>query len=55
MYEKKVLEKWLEQIKSGELNPEFIGLGTDKEQAIKKLQSQISQKPSNRNTAYKSR
>lgn len=54
MYEQKILEKWLEQIKSGELNPEFIGLGKDKEQAIKKIQLQLNQKPSNRNT-YKAK
>jgi len=47
MYEKKVLQKWLEQIKLGELNPEFIGLGSDKERAIKKLQNQLNQQMNN--------
>lgn len=42
MTEKIILEKWLSQLKSGELNPEFIGLGKDRDQAIKKLQNQIS-------------
>ena len=42
MYEKQILEKWLNQIKNGQLNPEFVGAGLDKEQAIKKLQGQIT-------------
>jgi len=40
--EKLQLEKWLKDIKSGKLNPEFLSLGNDKEQAIKKLQNQIN-------------
>ncbi len=51
MYEKRVLEKWLDQIKSGDLNPEFIGLGTDKNKAINKLQSQINRKSYNKTTS----
>ena len=39
--EKLQLEKWLRDIKSGELNPEFLSLGNDREKAIKKLQNQI--------------
>jgi len=42
MYEKKVLEKWLKQIKSGELNPDAIGLGTDKDKAIDKIRSELN-------------
>jgi len=38
----KQLEEWLKDIKSGKLNPEFLSLGGDREQAIKKLQNQIS-------------
>ena len=38
----KQLEEWLKDIKSGKLNPEFLSLGNDREQAIKKLQNQIS-------------
>lgn len=41
MNERKTLEKWIKQIKAEELNPEFIGLGPNKDQAIKKLQSQL--------------
>jgi len=42
MYQKKVLEKWIAQIKSGEISPEFLGLGNDKEKAINKLKSQMT-------------
>ena len=41
--EKKVLEKWLKQIKSDEISPEFIGLGLDKQEAINKLNKQIAE------------
>ena len=39
--EKLLLEKWLKDIKSGKLNPEFLSLGNDREKAMKKLQNQI--------------
>jgi len=42
MYERKVLEKWLKQIKSGELNPDAIGLGNDKDKAIEKIRSELN-------------
>jgi len=42
MYQKKVLEKWISQINSGEISPEFLGMGNDKEYAIKKLKNQIN-------------
>jgi hypothetical protein len=42
MYEKQILEKWLNQIKNDQLSPEFVGAGLDKEQAIKKLQEQLT-------------
>ena len=42
MYQKKILEKWISQIKSGEISPEFLGLGSDKEKALNKLKSQIN-------------
>jgi hypothetical protein len=42
MYEKQILEKWLKQIKTDQLNPEFVGAGLDKEKAIKKLQNQLN-------------
>ena len=40
--EKLLLEKWLGDIKSGKLNPEFLSLGNDREKAIKKIQNQIN-------------
>jgi hypothetical protein len=42
MYEKQILEKWLDQLKNDQLNPEFVGAGLDKEKAIKKIQDQIT-------------
>jgi len=41
MYEKTILEKWLKQIKTGELPPSFIEPGISQEKAIEKLQDQI--------------
>ena len=41
-YEKKILEKWIAQINSGEVSPEFLGLGNNKEKALNKLKSQIN-------------
>ena len=41
MDQQKVLEKWLRQIKNGEISPSALGLGNDKEKAIEKLQNQI--------------
>jgi len=42
MFERKVLEKWLKQIKSDELNPDAIGLGCDKEKAIEKIRNELN-------------
>jgi hypothetical protein len=42
MYEKQILEKWLDQLKNDQLNPEFVGAGLDKEKAINKIQDQIT-------------
>ena len=42
MYQKKILEKWITQINSGEISPEFLGLGNNKEKALIKLKSQIN-------------
>jgi len=36
------LEKWFRQIKSGEITPEFLGLGDNKEKALEKLKRQIN-------------
>jgi len=37
-----VLEKWLKQIKSGEINPEVLGYESDKEKAMKQIRQQIN-------------
>jgi len=41
-YEKKVLEKWMKQIKSGELDPTVLGYDKDPEKAIKTIQNQLN-------------
>jgi len=41
MDQKKLLEKWLKQIKNGEISPSALGLGNDREKAIQKLQNLI--------------
>ena len=43
MHQKHLLEKWIRQIESGEINPEGMGLGSDKQKAIIKLKNQITQ------------
>ena len=43
MHQKHLLEKWIRQIESDEINPEGIGLGSDKQKAIIKLKNQITQ------------
>jgi len=45
MYEKTILEKWLKQIKTGELPPSFIEPGINQEQAIQKIQDQLRHLP----------
>lgn len=42
MYERDVLEKWIKQIQRGQLEPDAIGLGSDKDKAIEKLRSEIN-------------
>ena len=48
MYEKDVLEKWLRQIQKGQLNPEALGLDSDRDKAIEKLRSEINKLSYNR-------
>jgi Fe-S-cluster containining protein len=40
--QKKMIERWMKQIKAGEINPEALGLGSDKEKALEKLKDQIA-------------
>ena len=48
MDQKAVLEKWLRQIKNGEINPSALGLGNDRERAIQKLQIELKKLSSSR-------
>jgi hypothetical protein len=48
MDQQKVIEKWLRQIRDGEINPSALGLGNDKEKAIEKLQNQLKKLSSSR-------
>jgi hypothetical protein len=48
MLEKQILEKWLYQIKTDQMSPEFVGAGLNKDQAIKKLQGQINKISANK-------
>ena len=43
MDQKKVIEKWLEQIKLNEIQPEALGLNSDKDKAIETLRNQLNQ------------
>lgn len=51
-YQKQVLEKWIRQIKSGEIKPEALDLGTDAEKAVERLRSQLNKMGS---SSYKSK
>jgi len=42
MYEKKILERWLKQLQSGELNPDAIGLGSNRDKAIEKVRGELT-------------
>ena len=42
MYETYVLEKWLKQIQSGELNPDALGLGADRDKAMEKIRNELN-------------
>jgi len=48
MDQKSVLEKWLRQIRNGEINPSALGLGNDREKAIEKLQNELKKLSSSR-------
>lgn len=41
MNEKKLIEKWLKQIKSDEIKPDALGLASNKEKAIEQLNQQL--------------
>jgi hypothetical protein len=41
MDQKQVLERWLQQLKKDEISPDAIGLGPDKEQALRHIRSEL--------------
>jgi len=53
MDQKAVLERWLKQIKNGEINPSALGLGNDRGKAIEKLQNQLKKISSSRSIPKK--
>ena len=40
-YEYHILEKWLQQIKSGEVPPDVLGFNPDKDKALEQIRQQI--------------
>jgi len=36
-----MIEKWMKQIRTGEISPDALGLGEDKEKALVKLKNQL--------------
>jgi predicted phosphatase len=41
MDQKQVLERWLRQLKKNEISPDAVGLGTDKEQAMRHIREEL--------------
>jgi hypothetical protein len=41
MDQKQVLERWLRQLKNNEISPDAIGLGPDKEQALRHIREEL--------------
>lgn len=41
MNQKQVLERWLRQLKKNEISPDAIGLGPDKEQALRHIREEL--------------
>ncbi len=41
MNQKQVLERWLRQLKKGEISSDAIGLGPDKEQALRYIREEL--------------
>lgn len=42
MDQKQVLERWLRQLKNNEISPDAIGLGPDKEQAMRHIREEFA-------------
>jgi hypothetical protein len=41
MNQKQVLERWIRQLKDNEISPDAIGLGPDKEQALRHIREEL--------------
>jgi hypothetical protein len=41
MDQKQVLERWLRQLKKNEISPDAVGLGPDKEQAMRYIREEL--------------
>ena len=41
MDQKQVLERWLQQLKKNEISPDAIGLGPDKEAALRHIRTEL--------------
>jgi hypothetical protein len=41
MDQKQVLERWLRQLKKNEISPDAVGLGPDKEQALRYIREEL--------------
>jgi len=41
MDQKQVLERWLRQLKKNEIGPDAVGLGPDKEQALRYVREEL--------------
>lgn len=42
MDQKQILERWLRQLKNDEISPDAIGLGPDKEQAMRHIREELA-------------
>ncbi|MBU0496527.1 MAG: hypothetical protein KKC68_04250 [Candidatus Thermoplasmatota archaeon] len=42
LYEKQILEKWMKQIRSGEVNPEVFGFSSDRDKAIETIKNRLT-------------
>ena len=54
MDQKHILERWLRQLKADEITPDALGLGADKEQAMRHLRQEIDKLPAAETQAVKS-
>jgi len=54
MDQKHILERWLRQLKDDEITPDALGLGADKDQAMRHLRQEIDKITAAENLAVKS-